>query len=43
MKFSKEAQLYDKVVEGLLSIGKKDNQTLRFQPFYIVDQIKGVL
>ena len=41
MNVSKEAVYYNKLVDGLLSIGKKEKKTSNFEPFFVIDQIKG--
>jgi hypothetical protein len=43
MKISKSAKVFDKVLDGVMSIGKKDAKSPKFESFYIVDQIKGVM
>lgn len=43
MKISKSAKVFDKVLDGVMSIGKKEAKSTKFQSFYIVDQIKGVM
>ncbi len=41
MKISKQATFYNKMVDGFLSIGKKEKKSTKFQPYYIIDKIKG--
>ena len=41
MSVSKHAVVYNQLIEKFLSIGKKEKKNTKFQPYYIVDQIKG--
>ena len=43
MVVSKHSVYYHKFYDGLMSIGKKENKSTKFEPYYIIEQIKGTL